>query len=252
MFLIAGCMEPILSVVRELHHIDAIPWLGCREPFSSVSHLMGSAVYAGLAYQFIRLGRGDWVRTISLSVMAIASVLLLLMSGMYHLCWPGPIRETMLRIDVVGVFLLIAASMTPGQAILFTGPARWGSLALIWTVAVVGITWRLMYWDTTHGRPAIVVFLIFGWGSVLSGIILWRRFGWDFVKPAILSGVVYTSGAIVLMLHRPVLIPGVIGPHEIWHIAVLTGIGLQWYFVSQFASGDVRPASPEIIPQPIR
>lgn len=232
-------MEPVLDLVRDLHHIDAMPWLGCREPFNSVSHLLGSAVYAGLAHRFILLGRGDWVRMISLSVMAISSVLLLLASGMYHLCWPGPLREVMLRVDVVGVFILIAASMTPGQAILFSGLSRWASLTLIWAVAILGIIWRLLYWDTTHGMPAIIVFLIFGWGSLISGIILWRRFGWEFVRPAILSGLSYTSGALVLMAHRPVLVPGVIGPHEIWHFAVLLGIGLQWYFISQFASGTV-------------
>lgn len=235
-------MVQLLSVVRDLPVIEAMPWLGCREPFSSVTHLMGSAVYAGLAVQFIGRGRGDWIRTTSLSIMAIASVLLLFMSGMYHFCWPGPAREIMLRIDVVSVFLLIAASMTPGQAILFTGPARWGSLAVIWTTAILGITWRLMYWDTTHGTPAMIVFLIFGWASVLSAIAIWRRYGWTFVQPAILSGLVYTAGAIVLARHSPTLVPGLIGPHEIWHVAVLAGIGLQWYFVSQFASGDVKPA----------
>ena len=233
-----------MSIIRDIHQIDVSPLLFCREPFSSISHLMGSAVYAGLAYRFIQLGRGDWIRTISLSVMAIASVLLLLMSGTYHLFWPGPMRAIMLRIDVVSVFLMIAASMTPAHAILFTGWSRWGSLVLIWAVAILGIAWRTFYWDTTHGSAAVIVFLLFGWGSLITGIILWRRFGWRFVQPAFLSGLAYSSGAIVLMLHRPILVPGIIGPHEIWHVAVLTGIGLQWYFVSQFASGHVKQSGP--------
>lgn len=129
-----------------------------------MSRLIGSAICAGLAYHFICLGRGDWIRTISLSVMAVVSTLLLLMSGLYHFCWPGPVREIMLRVDVVGVFLLIAASMTPAQGILFTGWSRWVSLTLIWAVAVLGIIWRMAYWSTTHGSPATVVFLLFGWG----------------------------------------------------------------------------------------
>jgi channel protein (hemolysin III family) len=235
-----------VSLIRDIHQIDVMPWLGCREPFSAISHLMGAAVYAGLAYRFIALGRGNWIRTISLSVMAVASVLLLLMSGIYHVCWPGPLREIMLRADVVGVFVLIAASMTPAHAILFTGWARWGSLILIWTVAILGIAWRLVYWDTTHGSAAIIVFLLFGWGSLITGIILWGRFGWTFIQPAILSGIAYSLGAIVLMRDRLVLISGVIGPHEIWHIAVLAGIALQWYFISQFASGCVQLSSDAI------
>lgn len=236
-----------MSLVRDIYQIDVSPWLGCREPFSSVSHLIGSAVCAGLAYQFICLGGANWIRTLSLSVMTIGSALLLLMSGLYHLCWPGPLREIMLRIDVVGVFLLIAASMTPAHGILFTGWSRWCPLALIWMAAILGIAWRTFYWDTTHGSAATLVFLVFGWSSAITSIVLWRRFGWRFVRPAVLSGGAYTLGAIVLILHSPVLISGVIGPHEIWHVAVLTGIGLQWYFVSQFASGYVESSKPRLV-----
>lgn len=226
-------------MIQNIHQIDVLPCFGCREPFSALSHLIGSAVFAGLAGRLVSLGKGHWIRTSSLAIVAVASVLLLLMSGLYHLCWPGPIRDVMLRIDVTGVFLLIAASMTPAHAILFTGWGRWGSLVLIWATAILGIAWRLAYWDTTHGRAAIIVFLLFGWGGLITGVLLWQRFGWNFIQPAIFSGLAYTAGAVVLVLHRPLLLPGLIGPHEIWHIAVLTGIGLQWYFVSQFASGHV-------------
>ena len=29
----------------------------------------------------------------------------------------------------------------------------------------------------------------------------------------------------------PVLIPGVVGPHELWHVAVLVALSLHWRFV---------------------
>jgi hypothetical protein len=34
-----------------------------------------------------------------------------------------------------------------------------------------------------------------------------------------------------------ILIPGVIGADEVWHLAVLAGLGLHWRFVFQFAHG---------------
>ena len=113
----------------DLQQIDVLPWLGCREPFSSISHLLGAGVFAGLAVHLVRRGRGNWLRMTSLTVLAISSVVLLLLSGTYHLFWPGPTREFMLRADVAAVFLLIAGSMTPVHAILFTGLSRWGALA---------------------------------------------------------------------------------------------------------------------------
>ncbi|WP_010582295.1 PAQR family membrane homeostasis protein TrhA [Schlesneria paludicola] len=216
--------------------IEVIPWLGFREPFNSFSHLIGAVVFAALAFRLIRLGRGDWVRTTSLIVLAIASVAMLLVSGIYHLHWPGPTRDLLLRMDVAVVFVLIAASMTPVHAILFEGPARWGPLVLIWAVAISGVAWRISLKESSPGTLGVVVFLLFGWSSVIISAVLLHRFGWSFMQPAILSGLAYTIGAICLMFHRPTIVPGLIGPHELWHVAVLCGIGLQWYFVSQFAS----------------
>lgn len=229
----------MLSLIIDIHQIDVLPWLGCREPFNCFSHLIGAAVFAGLAPNLIHRGRGSWVRVISLSIMAGASVLLLLISASYHLFWPGPIREIMLRCDVAAVFVLIAASMTPGHAILFSGLSRWGSLALIWTVAIGGIIWRILFCENTPGAAGIAFFLLFGWASVISAAVLWIRYGWSFIRPAVCAGLSYTVGAIVLVLHRPILVPGYIGAHEIWHIAVLAGIGFQWRFITQFASGKI-------------
>ena len=231
-----------------MYPIEVVPWLGCREPFSSLSHLIGAAVVAGLAPHLIRRGRGNTVRVASLWVLAIASFLLLTMSGVYHVFSPGPMRNMMLRADVTGVFILIAASMTPSHAILFRGWSRWGALTLIWLTAILGIASRLWYWDTISGTTAILYFLVFGWASVFSGLALWRRYGWSFIQPAVLSGLCYTVGAIILADHRLVLVPGLIGPHEIWHVAVLFGLALQWRFVWRFASGQV-PSSTTLTDQ---
>ena len=129
--------------------------MGCREPFSSLSHLLGAGVFAGLAVNLIRRGGNDWVKATSLAVFGATSVILLLLSGIYHVFWPGPTREFMLRADVSAVFLLIAGSMTPVHAILFTGLARWGALALIWFVAIAGIVWRMLFCENTPGPAGI-------------------------------------------------------------------------------------------------
>ena len=228
----------------DAEHIHVVAWPFVREPFSAFTHLLGALVFALFAAKLIRKGRGDRVRMLSLAIFAGCTIELLLMSGIYHLFWPGPARHLLLRIDVAGIFLLIAASMTPGHAILFKGVGRWGSLALIWGVAIGGIIWRVILNDSSPGTAGIVIFLLFGWGSLWTAIILWRRYGWTFIQPAFLSGVSYSIGAICLVQGFPILWPGVIEPHEFWHLTVLLGLALQWKFVSQFASGEVvtRPA----------
>ena len=217
--------------------IAAFPLPFCREPMSSFTHMVGACVFAVMAIVLIRRGRGDWVRTTSLVVMAASSVLLLVLSSAYHLAWPGPTRDFLLRADVAGIFLLIAGSMTPIHAILFTGRARWLALVGIWTVAVIGILFRMIFHAWISDAVGVSIFLLCGWGSLASAIVLWRRLGWTFMKPAVFAGASYTLGATVLLFHGPTIIHGIMGPHELWHIAVLGGLAMHWRFVFQFAGG---------------
>lgn len=217
-----------------------------REPFNSLSHILGACIFAVLAVLLVRRGRGDRLRMLSLAVMAYASIQTLVISSAYHSLWPGEYRELMLRADVVGIFILIAGSVTPVHVILFTGVERWAPLAVAWTVALGGAFLRIHYFDTLPGAVGIVIFLACGWATAITATILWRRFGWKFVRFAVLSGVSYTIGALVLMRHGPALIHGVVGPHEIWHLAVLSGLGMHWAFVFQFASG-LAPAAEVVV-----
>ncbi|RLS36891.1 MAG: DNA-binding protein [Planctomycetota bacterium] len=219
--------------------IQAIPFGGCQEPVSSLSHLLGAFYFAWLGTELVRRGRGDRARTLSLAIMTICSVVLLLLSSAYHVAFPGALREFMLRADVSAVFLVIAGSMTPVHAILFRGKSRWLALTIIWTLAALGIVVRMIFHESLDGRTGVMLFLVFGWGGAITFSMLWRRFGWQFVKPAFLSGMAYTSGALMLFFHSPTLVQGVIGPHELWHFTVLAGLGLHWNFVFQFASGKV-------------
>jgi channel protein (hemolysin III family) len=151
-------------------------------------------------------------------------------------------REFMVRADISAIFLLIAGSMTPVYAILFDGISRWLPLVFIWVFALAGILLRMVFYDVLDGPIGISIFLMFGWTGVFIFVVLWRRLGWNFVQPAFYGGVAYTLGALVLLFQGPTFLPGVLGPHEFWHLAVLGGLACHWKFVFQFAAG------PKLIP----
>ena len=218
-------------------NIEAYPIPGFREPVSCFTHLFAAPVFAILGYFLIRRGRGNWGRMISLATMAISSVFLLAMSGVFHLLGPGAARSVMRSLDVAGVFALIAGTATPVHAILFSGMNRWVPLLLVWLAAAIGITLRSIYSDALAPGVGTGIFLLLGWGGLFSCILLWRRYGYLFVEPFLWGGVAYTCGAIVLALRPPAPIPGVVGSHELWHVAVLAGLGLHWWFVFRFAGG---------------
>lgn len=212
---------------------------GIHEPVSCFTHLLAAPIFAVLGYFLVLRGRGNRIREASLVIMAVSSVFLLLMSGCYHLLEPGASRSIMCQLDVAAVFVLIAGTITPVHAILFQGFNRCVPLLLVWSVAATGITLRTVFPESLGPGMGIAIFLVLGWGGMISCFALWRRYGFSFVQPLLLGGVAYTLGAMVLRLHWPVLIPGVIGAHELWHFAVLLGLALHWKFVLQFAAGPL-------------
>lgn len=221
-----------------MYDIEVYGIPGFREPVSCLSHLLATPIFAILSLYLVRQGQGNWFRTASLAVLAFTSVFLLSVSAVYHMLGPGTGRNVMAHLDVAGVFALIAGTVTPVHTILFRGFNRWGPLLLVWSAAATGITLRTIFSDRLSPGVGTAAFLILGWGGVISCIVLWRRYGFSFIKPLLWGGVAYTLGVVPLELNWPVLIRGVVGPHELWHVAVLIGLGLHWRFVFQFASGS--------------
>ncbi|MFO0916936.1 MAG: hemolysin III family protein [Planctomycetaceae bacterium] len=219
---------------------------GCHEPVSAVSHLLGAAVFLSLAVVVIRRSKGNGLHTAGLTVMSICTVQLLILSSLYHMSPPGHLRNTMHLVDVSAIFLMIAGSLTPVHIILFQGAQRWVPLAIAWIMAFCGIAFRWEYGDLVTTRSGIAIFVVLGWGTAITTAVLWQRYGWRFIRNGVLSGVTYTLGAAMLAANRPILVPGVVGPHELWHLAVLCALGFYWRFIFQFAEGQIPVASSTI------
>lgn len=220
-----------------MYEIDIYSFPGVREPVSSLTHLLGAVVFAILGVRLMRRGSGNTAREVSLAVMVLSTVLLLILSTIFHMLAPGPSRDLFLLLDTAGIFVLIAGTATPIHVILFQGVGRWGPLILIWFAAAAGITLRAAFDHIISPEQVSFVFLALGWAGVVSAVGIWRRYGFEFMKPLLWGGVAYTVGVVILESAWPVVIPGVVGPHELWHLAVLIGLGLHWKFVFQFAAG---------------
>src|ERR1700732_3214194 len=83
---------------------------------------------------------------------------------------------------------------------------------------------------------------LFSWHSAglgfFSRFLLARKYGCSFVQPLLLGGLIYSCGGVMEIVGWWTILPGVIHPHELWHVAVLIAAFLHWRFVWQFASGD--------------
>jgi channel protein (hemolysin III family) len=224
--------------------IGAVPYPipGFSDPVSSLTHLVGAGVFACLAVFLLWRGRGNPARLISLGVYAVSTVLLLSLSGVYHLLSPNTGGRTVLqRLDHDAIFVLIAGTFTPMHIILFRGPWRWAPLLFVWTAAVTGVTLKSIFFTSLPEWLGLVLYLSMGWFGAVSGTVLWSRHGWTFIRPLLWGGVAYSIGGLLEFLQWPTLIPGVVGPHDLFHVGVLVGAGLHWKFVAQFAHGILPP-----------
>ena len=214
--------------------VASIP--GFSEPFSSLSHLLMAGLFLVRGAMFLVRNRGEAARTLSVAVFVFGVVFLLSMSGVYHLLTPGTAARAVLqRLDHAAIFVLIAASFTPVHVIVFRGASRWGILLLVWAGAVTGITLKTIYFEDMPEGLGILLYLGLGWLGALSGYLLCRRFGFAYLVPVIIGGLAYSVGALLEYADYPVLVSGVIGPHETFHMLVLGGISAHWVFIRRVA-----------------
>ncbi len=207
-----------------------------------MTHLFSAGIFLFLGIWLVYRGRDSLTKVTSLGVFAFSSVFLLSMSGVFHLLEPdGTARDILQRLDHAGIFFLIAGTFTAVHGILFRGLWRWGMLLMIWAIAITSITIKTIYFHTMSEWLGLSLYLGMGWLGAITGVLLFRRFGFIFIKPLIYGALAYTIGALMEFIRMPVLIPGVIGPHELFHIAVLIGLGYHFAFVSSFSRFPIPP-----------
>ncbi len=176
-------------------------------------------------------GHRGWVAAVSVFVFSV--VFLLSMSGVYHLLDNGGSARTVLqRLDHAAIFGLIAGTFTPVHVILFKGFWRWGILVLIWVLAITGMTLKTIYFQELPQGLGLMFYLGLGWVGIFSAYLTHKLHNFTVIKPLVYGALAYTVGASLEFFKMPVIIPGVIGPHELFHIAVLAGITWHWNFVS--------------------
>src|SRR6185312_35200 len=81
-------------------------------------------------------------------------------------------------------------------------------------------------------------YLGLGWLGAISTVVLARRFGLRFILPLVWGALAYTLGAAADYWRWPEPMPGIVGPHEIFHLAVLAGISFHWAFIRRIAAGS--------------
>ena len=199
-----------------------------KDPASALTHL-GGAVAALLLTPLLLVhgaaGGADFWGMIGLAVFMGSMVLLYSASTVYHSVDRSPRTNLILkRVDHMMIFVLIAGSYTPVCIMALPKPTGSWMLALIWTLAVIGM--GLKWFIVACPRwVSSVLYIAMGWTCLLAFPQLLRMlpagaFGW-----LLAGGLLYTAGGVIyaLKLGRFNRRFPAFGSHEIVHLFVLAG-----------------------------
>lgn len=230
----------------------AIPIPGFAEPFSSLSHLLAAGAFLVAGVLLLQQARRCRWSLTSVGIFVFGAVLLLTVSGAYHLVDPhGEAKVVLRRLDYAAIWILIAATFTPVHVILCRGIWRWGMLALVWSGALSGLVVKTVFFQQISETAVLLWYLGLGWCGLLSGIHLFRQHGVEVARPLLAGGVAYTIGAMFELFGEPTLVAGVIGAHELFHIAVIVGLFCHWQLIARVAPLPATGRVPQIASEPI-
>jgi channel protein (hemolysin III family) len=219
-----------------------LPMAGFHEPFASLVHLLAAVVVLWRGIPLVLEKRGIRER-LGLGVFVFGAVVMFALSGTYHMLDPaGPARAVLQRLDHAAIWVMIAGSFSAVHAIAFRGVWRWGFLALVWTIAISGLVLKTVFFTALPDGAGLALYLVLGWMGIATIVQTWRRARWNVARLLLLSGVAYSAGAIYDFALGPAWIPGIVGAHEVFHLAVIAGVVFHWKFVRSLLGLAPAPA----------
>lgn len=236
--LIVGSFEFPIALVRELIRWIAVPFfpeacvaLGVCEPVSSLSHLAAAALAIVAAVPLVRAGRRNWEHKTALAVYATCVVLLLAISGTYHSLTMGRARLIMQHADYLAIWTLIAGTFTGIHGVMCRGFWRRWILLFVWIYAAIAIVLQVLWFKQLSGTAGLVMYLALGWVGLATIMKLGRQLGFRAVSPILIGGLLFSGGAVLEAVGQPVISRLWLGPHEIFHFAVIAAVTVHWLFI---------------------
>jgi hemolysin III len=199
-----------------------------REPISAWTHFAWMALALPATVLLCRRAGRDVTRLAGAAVFGATLTLCYAGSWLYHSV-PPEHAAFFHALDHVGIYLLIAGTVTPIGLVVLDGWWRLGLVGGIWLLAASGIAVRLL---ATVPLPVMTgLYLFMGWVGCATYFELASRLSHARMRLLWAGGLVYTAGAVLNSMRWPVLVPGVFEAHELFHLFVMAGSVCHYLFV---------------------
>lgn len=166
-----------------------------EELINAISH--GVGVLLSITALILCILKSDsWIELFSVLFYGITSIILYLMSCLYHSFKPNNAKRIFRIFDHCSIYLLIAGTYTP--MVLLTLPLKlgWSIFGIVWGLAIIGIVLNSI--DLKKFKViSMILYLAMGWCIIFSFKTLWNSMNHFGILLTLLGGVTYTVGAII-------------------------------------------------------
>jgi len=200
-----------------------------RQPVASLTHALWFFLAIPASVLLWRMARGDRAKQVGLFIYGVCLTFCYLGSALWHALPETPLLAT---VDYAGIFALIAGTTTPILLVVLRGGWRWTSLAAIWIVAACGIVLSAFH-EQIPVRIFTILYLCMGWGMCFSYFQLTRILSHRQMFLILLGGLFYSIGAVLNWAKWPILLTGLVGPHEVFHLFVMAGSVTHFVFMAK-------------------
>jgi hemolysin III len=202
-----------------------------RQPVNAWTHGVGLALALPAAVLLLRRSRGDLAKQLCFLIYGLSLAACYAASMLFHgVQGPPPRIDLLKRLDLAGIYLLIAGTYTPPAWFLLRG--RWRTILLgsVWLVsasAALTVAAGFVFPRAVSNG----LYLGLGWTCLACYFEIARVVPGRALAPMVAGGLFYSVGAVINLVGWPSAWPGVFGPHELFHVFVVAGSAAHFRFM---------------------
>ena len=166
-----------------------------EELINAISHGIGVLLSIFFLVMGIIKAKGA-LEIVSIAIYGASSILLYLMSTLYHSFKPNNAKRVFRIFDHCSIFLLIAGTYTPVILLKVPYPLNWIVFTLIWVISIVGIVLNTIDLKK-FSKLSMVLYLFLGWFAIFVFKYLWKNINHIGILLLLVGGILYTIGVIL-------------------------------------------------------
>jgi len=190
-----------------------------EEIVNGITHGIGVllGIVALIVLLVMSIKKNSIISTVAFSIYGACFILMFLSSTLYHSITHEKAKRILRVFDHSSIFLFIAGSYTPIALLVMTGRLRIGIMIGVWTIAILGVLFKIF----TAGQfdrfkaLSLILYIGMGWLAVITIKPIISMTSLEFFLWILGGGLCYTLGTIFYSIKK---IPY---NHAIWHLFVL-------------------------------